>query len=146
MKTTIKFTIGALMATASLISTTSVFARDDMNGEHRKKMHEQEVAACQGKTEGSSVSMNHPVWGNVTAVCAPDRDGKLAAMPAKEAEHRKAAVTSCQGKSKGDKVSLPSYHEEGKSIEATCVQGKGSQELVARPAHMKKHMKAHKDM
>ena len=146
MKTTTKFTLGALMTAVSLMSATSAFARDGMKGEHHKQMHEQAIAACQGKSEGSSVNVNHPMWGNVTAVCAPDRDGKLAAMPAKMVEHRKAAVAACQGKSKGDKVSLPSHHEAGKNIEATCVQGKGTQELVARPAHMKKHMKAHKDM
>jgi len=146
MKTTKKLTLGALITTVSIMSATSAFARDGMKDEHRKQMHEQAIASCQGKTEGSNVTVNNPMWGNVTAVCAPDHDGKLAAMPPKMVEHRNAAIAACQGKSKGDKVSLPSWHEAGKNVEATCVQGKNNQGLMARPENMKEHMKNKKDM
>jgi hypothetical protein len=140
MKTTTKFTLGALITTVSIMSATSAFARDGKRDEHHKEMRKQAVAACQGKSEGENVAVNHPMWGNLTAVCAPDRDGKLAAMPPKMLEHRQASIAACQGKSKGDKVSLPSFHEAGKNVEATCVQGKGNQGLVAKSEKMKKHM------
>ncbi|GHA72157.1 hypothetical protein GCM10009007_11390 [Formosimonas limnophila] len=146
MKTTKKFTLGALMTAVSLMSATSAFACNSMKGEHHKQVHEQAIAACQGKIEGSSVTVNNPMWGNVTAVCAPDHDGTLAAMPPKMVEYRNAAIAACQGKSKGDKVSLQSWHEAGTSVEATCVQGKNGQGLMARPANMKKHMENKNDM
>lgn len=142
MKTNTKITLAALLTGMTLIGASSAFARDGGKGHMDGKMSEAAIAACQGQSEGANVSLQHPKWGNVDAVCAPNREGKLAAMPAKMVEHRKMASAACVGKTDGDKVSMPSMREQGKSVEATCKMGR-DKELMARPEHKKGDRKHH---
>ena len=144
MKTNTKITLAAFLTGMTLIGASSAFARDGGQGHMGGKMSQAAVAACEGKSEGASVSLQHPKWGNVNAVCAPNREGKLAAMPAKMLEHRKAAAAACVGQAEGSKVSVPSMHEAGKNVEATCKMGR-DKELMALPDHKKGDKKHHRD-
>ena len=117
MKTNTKITLAAFLTGMTLIGASSAFARDGGQGHMGGKMSQAAVAACEGKSEGASVSLQHPKWGNVNAVCAPNREGK---------------------------VSVPSMHEAGKNVEATCKMGR-DKELMARPEHKKGDKKHHRD-
>lgn len=140
MQSKTKIAISAIATSAALLGSFSVFARGDKMGhgmgEGHKQMYEKNIAACQGLTEGSKVTIDHPVWGAVNAVCAPDREGKLAAMPAKRVEHHKQAIAACNGKNEGDKVSVTSMMDPSKTMEVQCVKDHNGQ-LIA--GHGDKH-------
>ena len=100
----------------------------------RGMQHEAAIAACQNQSEGAAVTLNHPMWGNVNAVCAKTPKGdKLVAMSPKMLEHMKQSQAACAGKTEGDKVAIDDMRNTGKKIEATCK--KHGDVLAARPEH-----------
>ena len=119
--------------TAVLAIGTSGIAMAKDHG--RGPMHnEAAIAACQNQAEGTAVTFDHPMWGNVNAVCAKTPKGdKLVAMPPKMLEHMKQSQAACSGKAEGDKVAIDDMRNPGKKIEATCK--KRGDVLAARLEH-----------
>ncbi|MGL4768400.1 MAG: hypothetical protein ACRCV6_10040 [Formosimonas sp.] len=133
--------ISAAIATFAIAITGAAMARDHDKGMgHHGKA--QAIAACANQSEGKAIVFNHPMWGNVNAVCGKTPDGQLAAMPAKMVEHMKQAVAVCVGKKDGDKVSLNDPFNAGQTLEAKCDQH--GDMLMAEPKHMRRMM--HKDL
>jgi hypothetical protein len=106
--------------------------------------HEAAIAACAGKTEGTAVRFEHPMWGAVDAVCAKSpHNNTVRAMPAKMVAHIQASQAACVGKKDGDAVQVTSMMDANKQLEATCT--KMGDTLAAHPKGMK-HGKRHGDM
>ena len=123
----------AVAAVFVIASTGVAFAKDHGGGRMGHMANPEAIAACANQTEGANVVFNHPMWGNVNAVCGKTRDNKLLAMPAKMVEHMKQAVAACAGKKDGDKVSISDMRDATKTIDAVCDQR--GDVLAAHPEH-----------
>ena len=75
----------AVAAVFVIASTGVAFAKDHGGGRMGHMANPEAIAACANQTEGANVVFNHPMWGNVNAVCGKTRDNKLVALPAKMA-------------------------------------------------------------
>ena len=130
--------ITSVAAVIALGTTGLVMAKDHGQGGHMGGMHgEAAIAACQNQSEGASVVLNHPMWGNVNAVCAKTpKNDKLVAMPPKMLAHIKQSQAACVGKAEGDKVTIDNMHTPGTTMEATCK--KRGDVLTAKPTDMKR--------
>jgi hypothetical protein len=140
MKRTVLIT-SLITASLTLAACGTMGDRDGGSRGHRghgdfKAMRQAAIAACQGKAEGTQVSITDPQGKVISGVCVKTPQGELHAMPEAMLARMQAAKQACAGKSAGDTVQITDFKDASKTIDATCsVHGDN---LVAHPKHMKK--------
>lgn len=124
------------VTTLSAMIASPAFA----GGEHRhhegKRVHEHHqkmLEACEGKSDGDSVTLTARNGESIEAICTL-RPATLVAVPTRHLEHKQAMKDACAGKVEGDIVAFT--NPSGDSVTGTCTSRHG--ELFAKPEHKRK--------
>lgn len=132
----VRKTLTNLAAIVALTQSSLAIAKNHNEHHDENPMKKLAITACATHSEGEQVKLEHPIWGQVNAICvkSPHKD-QLIAMAPKIVEHIKSSQKACAGKAEGEKVSITSIHNSDQKIDAIC-QGKNGV-LSAQPARNK---------
>lgn len=133
----------SLAAILAITQASFAIGKNRNENHDENPIHKLAITACATQDEGAQVKFEHPIWGQVNAICFKSpHDGKLVAMAPKIVEHIKQSQEVCAGKLEGAKVSINTIHNSDKKVDATC-QKKG-EVLSARPTQKMRENRHHK--